>query len=134
MKRIEEVIRGMVERDILEEWFICENCDVVKPLLSSDMYTLEDSCPMEDDDLCPKKVLWNNSKEVAEAILNLDCVKQNKILFTALDKEIEQSTTESKRRCRVCGCTDDDCHHCIEKTGKPCYWVEDDLCSACAGK
>lgn len=35
------------------------------------------------------------------------------------------------RRCRVCGCTDDDCHQCIEKTGKPCHWVEDDLCSAC---
>jgi hypothetical protein len=37
-----------------------------------------------------------------------------------------------KRRCRVCGCTDDDCHQCIEKTGKPCHWVEKDLCSACA--
>ncbi|MDR1278598.1 MAG: hypothetical protein LBK02_07595 [Treponema sp.] len=37
------------------------------------------------------------------------------------------------RRCRVCGCTDDDCHQCIEKTGHPCHWVEEDLCSACAG-
>ncbi|MDR1174782.1 MAG: hypothetical protein LBK83_04855 [Treponema sp.] len=36
------------------------------------------------------------------------------------------------RRCRVCGCTDDDCHQCIEKTGHPCHWVEEDLCSACA--
>jgi hypothetical protein len=36
------------------------------------------------------------------------------------------------RRCRICGCTDDDCHQCIEKTGEPCYWVEFDLCSACA--
>ncbi len=35
------------------------------------------------------------------------------------------------RKCRFCGCTDDDCHQCIEKTGKPCHWVEDDLCSAC---
>jgi hypothetical protein len=39
-----------------------------------------------------------------------------------------------KRRCRVCGCTDDDCRQCIEKTGEPCYWVEDDLCSACIGE
>jgi hypothetical protein len=39
--------------------------------------------------------------------------------------EVEQ------RRCRVCGCTDDDCHQCIEKTGEPCWWVEEDLCSAC---
>jgi hypothetical protein len=35
------------------------------------------------------------------------------------------------RKCRVCGCTDDDCRQCIEKTGEPCYWVEEDLCSAC---
>jgi hypothetical protein len=39
----------------------------------------------------------------------------------------------SKRKCRVCGCTDEDCRGCIEKTGEPCYWVEKDLCSACAG-
>jgi len=35
------------------------------------------------------------------------------------------------RCCRICGCTDDDCRQCIEKTGEPCYWVEPDLCSAC---
>lgn len=35
--------------------------------------------------------------------------------------------------CRVCGCTDEDCSQCIEKTGEPCRWVEADLCSACAG-
>jgi len=34
-------------------------------------------------------------------------------------------------RCRVCGCTEDNCIQCIEKTGYPCYWVEKDLCSAC---
>lgn len=37
-------------------------------------------------------------------------------------------------RCRVCGCTDDDCSGCIERTGEPCHWVEADLCSVCAGK
>jgi ParB/RepB/Spo0J family partition protein len=36
------------------------------------------------------------------------------------------------RKCRVCGCTDDDCSQCVEKTGEPCHWVEEDLCSACA--
>lgn len=35
--------------------------------------------------------------------------------------------------CRICGCTDDDCRQCIEKTGEPCCWVEADLCSACEG-
>lgn len=34
--------------------------------------------------------------------------------------------------CRWCGCTDDDCSGCIERTGEPCYWVAADLCSACA--
>jgi hypothetical protein len=34
--------------------------------------------------------------------------------------------------CRRCGCTDDDCSGCVERTGAPCFWVEPDLCSACA--
>lgn len=34
--------------------------------------------------------------------------------------------------CKVCGCTDYDCSQCIEKTGQPCSWFRDDLCSACA--
>ena len=37
-----------------------------------------------------------------------------------------------RRACRVCGCTDEDCGGCVEKTGEPCHWVEDGLCSACA--
>ena len=36
-----------------------------------------------------------------------------------------------RRTCRMCGCTDDDCSECIEKTGAHCHWVEPDLCSAC---
>lgn len=35
------------------------------------------------------------------------------------------------RKCRSCGCTDNDCRGCIERTGEPCRWIEDDLCSAC---
>jgi hypothetical protein len=35
------------------------------------------------------------------------------------------------RRCRVCGCTDDDCSDCVRRTGEPCRWVALDLCSAC---
>jgi ParB/RepB/Spo0J family partition protein len=34
--------------------------------------------------------------------------------------------------CRVCGCTDEDCAQCVEATGRPCTWVEPDLCSRCA--
>lgn len=35
--------------------------------------------------------------------------------------------------CQVCGCTDDDCSECVERTGGPCSWVEPSLCSACVG-
>lgn len=35
------------------------------------------------------------------------------------------------RTCVSCGCTEDDCSGCIERTGEACYWVDDDLCSAC---
>lgn len=37
------------------------------------------------------------------------------------------------RACRVCGCTENHCPACVARTGEPCYWVADDLCSACAG-
>jgi very-short-patch-repair endonuclease len=35
--------------------------------------------------------------------------------------------------CAVCGCTEEDCSQCVERTGEPCYWVSPGLCSACAG-
>ena len=43
--------------------------------------------------------------------------------------KIDRSLRE--RKCRVCGCTDDDCRQCIEATGDPCEWVAVDLCSRC---
>jgi PRTRC genetic system protein E len=44
---------------------------------------------------------------------------------------ITEHTAEKIRSCRICGCTDNDCRQCIEKTGKPCHWIAEDLCSAC---
>lgn len=38
---------------------------------------------------------------------------------------------ERDRKCRICGCTNDDCRQCAEVQGFACYWVEDDLCSRC---
>ena len=38
---------------------------------------------------------------------------------------------DKDRKCRVCGCTDDNCLECIKAQGHPCWWVEDDLCSRC---
>ncbi|MBQ6274451.1 MAG: hypothetical protein IJK63_09535 [Oscillospiraceae bacterium] len=40
-----------------------------------------------------------------------------------------EKALDAQRRCRVCGCTDDNA--CMPHS---CYWVEDDLCSECAGK
>jgi hypothetical protein len=51
-----------------------------------------------------------------------------------VDKMIRRAFAEQNKeqKCRVCGCTDNDCHQCIEVQGHPCHWVEDDLCSRCA--
>ena len=35
-------------------------------------------------------------------------------------------------KCVVCGCTDDDCSGCVQRTGQACWWFGPDLCSACA--
>lgn len=44
----------------------------------------------------------------------------------------EAETHRDVRSCRGCGCTDDDCSGCIERTGFACVWIADDLCSSCA--
>ena len=35
--------------------------------------------------------------------------------------------------CQKCGCTDLNCRGCIERTGRPCSWANQErtLCSAC---
>lgn len=37
-------------------------------------------------------------------------------------------------KCLICGCTDNNCNLCVERTGEPCYWVDKNknLCSACS--
>lgn len=45
--------------------------------------------------------------------------------------EILDASASFIKKCRVCGCTDNDCLVCIKKQGFPCWWVEADLCSAC---
>ncbi len=42
--------------------------------------------------------------------------------------------TYSCIKCRVCGCTQEDCSQCIEASGQPCHWVDEDLCSRCEGE
>lgn len=35
--------------------------------------------------------------------------------------------------CQICGCTQEDCTNCIERTGSPCSWTDqtETMCSAC---
>lgn len=63
-----------------------------------------------------------------EAFTNVLTIDYFDSMEAAIDGMIDM---DAIRACRVCGCTDDDCSQCVEKTGQPCSWVEDDLCSAC---
>jgi len=53
-------------------------------------------------------------------------------LLGLLQEALVAAGYAGERECRVCGCSDKDCRLCVERTGEPCRWVEDDLCSACA--
>jgi hypothetical protein len=66
-----------------------------------------------------------------EQYLNNCSPTELKEMSILLQRHFYQSKMNSAV-CRICGCTDDDCSQCIEKTGEPCYWQEPDLCSACA--
>lgn len=45
----------------------------------------------------------------------------------------KKSSHGNRNACRVCGCTQMNCSGCIARTGGiRCWWVEADLCSACA--
>lgn len=44
------------------------------------------------------------------------------------DQRADGPKSDRRRRCRECGCTDE--RACWTLEG-PCYWVEEDLCSAC---
>jgi hypothetical protein len=69
--------------------------------------------------------------EEREGISAEDRAKAPWIAFVYTNESFDDEFS-SAGTCRVCGCTDDNCRQCIEKTGGPCHWVEDDLCSACA--
>lgn len=53
--------------------------------------------------------------------------EEEKARGEAILARIEAKANEGIQRCRVCGCTDD------RACPGGCYWVETDLCSACAG-
>lgn len=39
---------------------------------------------------------------------------------------------ESMRRCRICGCTQDNA--CLDRAARPCSWSAPGLCSACSAQ
>ena len=53
---------------------------------------------------------------------------------TKAKQELYAALWPDLRRCRICGCTEDNCGNCVERTGQPCYWIEPDLCSACSAQ
>jgi len=59
--------------------------------------------------------------------------RESEIKAMAEQEAADSPTCVAVRRCRICGCTDDDCSQCIAATGKACRWVEGepDLCSRC---
>lgn len=64
-----------------------------------------------------------------EAFTDVLAIEYYDTLEAAIEGMIDM---DAERACRVCGCTDEDCRQCVEKTGMPCSWVDDDLCSACS--
>lgn len=72
-----------------------------------------------------------NGKEVGESVYTIYFQNQHP---GDLNKGVERAKewVNKLRKCRICKCNEFNCGQCIEKTGKACHWVEDDLCSACA--
>jgi hypothetical protein len=71
--------------------------------------------------------------EEGERISEEDRAQATWLALAFANEEFDTEFPEPQK-CRVCGCTDDDCSECIARTGHPCHWVEEDLCSACASK
>ena len=67
-----------------------------------------------------------------------DCPLYQVEMLRRAGKVYPYKPAEEKRVCRVCGCTD--YNACIVEGGEgediisTCYWIEADLCSACAEK
>jgi len=51
-----------------------------------------------------------------------------------LKKSKVPNNKPTERKCRTCGCTDNNCIQCIKAQGFPCHWVDKDLCSRCKNK
>jgi len=84
------------------------------------------------------KEVHGNLKEAA-LFYNIDIKQIKKEVKAGFNNKPKKPKKQEKVTfsgvCQVCGCTDDNCTQCIEKTGEPCHWVNEEhtLCSACSG-
>lgn len=73
-----------------------------------------------------KTIVFKAINDLEEIVFSLTSLYKSRLM--------QEKKTQSIQSCHICGCTDDDCHQCIEATGSPCYWAQDDLCSRCAAE
>lgn len=73
-----------------------------------------------------------NTRQACKQITSLKLDEVDLLIAKPLKIElIEAIEIILTKRCRVCGCNEIDCSNCIKRTGEPCSWPEEDLCSAC---
>jgi Holliday junction resolvase RusA-like endonuclease len=77
------------------------------------------------------KALWDALHARDEVLWRVDAEKRWTRGAARIEVVQTPDTPDTPDACRVCGCTEDDCSQCVEKTGEPCTWVAPGLCSAC---
>jgi hypothetical protein len=60
--------------------------------------------------------------------------KANAITWAREVRELLRMIDPITDQCAVCDCTENDCSQCVERTGEPCYWAREGVCSACADR
>jgi hypothetical protein len=87
---------------------------------------------MSDDSSFPRFVAAHAEEEELNALIPLITEQKDKPLGRLALRIVAASLTQPGT-CMICECTEDDCRECIERTGLPCSWVNENrtLCSAC---
>lgn len=73
-----------------------------------------------------------DAQALFEAIAGSVLPPATRAVDASTGRRITEGSTEprpiAERVCRVCGCT------ATRACNPPCFWINDDLCSSCAGK
>jgi len=125
---------GLLAKIILDRIYVNRGTKAANALIplgtSAEDFVRHAALAILADKLCDS---WN-AHETAGKLGKAFGIDVPAIIKAATPKAEKPKKGKSVRAgvCRECGCTDDNCEQCIEATGEPCTWVEDDLCSACA--